>query len=71
METILLKDSAKGIWDSMKQKYQGSNKVKRAHLQALCKELELLEMKDGETVNEYFARTLSIINKMKIHGERV
>ncbi|PNX93358.1 retrovirus-related Pol polyprotein from transposon TNT 1-94 [Trifolium pratense] len=32
METILLKDSAKGIWDSMKQKYQGSNKVKRAHL---------------------------------------
>ncbi|CAJ2655081.1 unnamed protein product [Trifolium pratense] len=71
METILLKDSAKGIWDSMKQKYRGSNKVKRAHLQALCKELELLEMKDGETVNEYFARTLSIINKMKIHGERV
>ncbi|KAK2442749.1 putative mitochondrial protein [Trifolium repens] len=71
METILLKDSSKGIWDSMKQKYQGSTKVKRAHLQALRKELELLEMKDGETVDEYFARTLAIINKMKIHGERI
>jgi len=30
METILNRDSAKGIWDSMRQKYQGSTKVKRA-----------------------------------------
>lgn len=34
IETILDKDSAKGIWDSMKQKHKGSNRVKRAQLQA-------------------------------------
>jgi len=26
-------------------------------------------MKEGESVDEYFARTLAITNKMKIHGE--
>ena len=69
LETILNKDTTKNIWDSMKQKYQGSTQVKRAHLQALRKEFEMLHMKAGESVNEYFARTLSIANKMKLNGE--
>lgn len=69
LETILDKDTSKGIWDSMKQKYQGSTKVKRAQLQALRRDFEILHMKDGETVNNFFARTLTIANKMKAHGE--
>lgn len=69
METILNKATAKGIWDSMRQKYQGSTKVKRAQLQALRREFEVLQMKEGETVDEYFARTLTIANKMKAHGD--
>jgi len=28
-------------------------------------------MKEGETVDEYIARTLAIVNKMKIHAEKV
>jgi len=32
METILNRDIVKHIWDSMKQKYQGSMRVKRAQL---------------------------------------
>ncbi|CAL2257013.1 unnamed protein product [Prunus armeniaca] len=28
-------------------------------------------MKEGESVNEYFARTLTIANKMRIHGEKM
>ena len=28
-------------------------------------------MKEGESVDAYFARTLSIANKMKIHGENM
>ena len=71
METILNKDTAKHIWDSMKQKYQGSTRVKRAQLQALRKEFEVLQMKEGERVDAYFARTLTIANKMKIHGENM
>ncbi|XP_073138295.1 uncharacterized protein [Henckelia pumila] len=70
METILNKDTAKDIWNSLKQKYQGSTRVKKAQLQALRKEFEILQMKERESVDEYFARTLAIANKMKIHGEK-
>jgi RNase H-fold protein (predicted Holliday junction resolvase) len=69
LETILNKDTAKNIWDSLKQKYQGTTRVKRAQLQALRKEFEVLHMKVGETMNEYFARTLIVANKMKANGE--
>ena len=70
LETILVRTTSKDIWDSMKRKYQGSTKVKRAQLQALRSEFEALFMKEGESVNDYFARTLAIANKMSAHGER-
>ncbi|MCI54157.1 retrovirus-related Pol polyprotein from transposon TNT 1-94, partial [Trifolium medium] len=71
METILVKDTAKDIWDSMRTKYQGSTKVKRAQLQALRREFEILAMKETESINDYFARTLSIVNKMTAQGQRM
>ena len=48
METILDKSTSKAIWNSMQQKYQGSTKVRRAQLQALRREFEVLVMKGGE-----------------------
>ncbi|XP_037494381.1 uncharacterized protein LOC119370393 [Jatropha curcas] len=69
LETILKKDTAKDIWDSLKQKYHITTRVKRAQLQALRKEFEILHMNTGETVNEFIARTLTIANKMKANGE--
>ncbi|KAM7489607.1 hypothetical protein LguiB_027091 [Lonicera macranthoides] len=71
LETILCKDSSKDIWDSMKQKYQGTSRVKRAQLQALRREFETLQMKDGESVTSYCARTMGIANKMWFHGEQM
>jgi len=53
----------------MQQKYQGSTRVKHAQLQALRREFELLAMKDGEKIDNYLGRTLSIVNKMKSNGE--
>ncbi|XP_040960299.1 uncharacterized protein [Gossypium hirsutum] len=57
METILCKDTSKQIWDSMERKYQGSTRVKRQHLQALCTEFETLRMNSGESVTNYFSRS--------------
>jgi len=56
METILKKDTAKDIWDSMKQKHPKTD-------------FEILQLKVGESMNEYFARIHTIANKMRIHGE--
>jgi len=69
LETILDKSTSKAIWESMKKKYQGSTKVKRAQLQALRKEFELLAMKEGEKIDTFLGRTLTVVNKMKTNGE--
>ena len=53
----------------MKQKYQGTTRVKCGNLQAFRKEFKILHMKTGESVNEYFARTLTVSNKMKANGD--
>ncbi|CAL2238396.1 unnamed protein product [Prunus armeniaca] len=71
LETILQKDTSKQIWDSMKKKYQGSTKVKRSMLQALRKDFETLQMKQGESVNDYFSKAMAIANKMSTHGEKM
>ncbi|KAJ9698236.1 hypothetical protein PVL29_007361 [Vitis rotundifolia] len=70
LETILCKDTAKHIWDSMKKKYQGTARAKRQQLQALRSDFEMLRMKSGESVTDYFSRTMAIINKMRIHGDK-
>lgn len=45
LEIILKKDIAEDIWDAMKKKCQGTTRIKRARLQALRKEFEILHMK--------------------------
>ncbi|KAL0537453.1 hypothetical protein IC582_026431 [Cucumis melo] len=55
----------------MKKKYQGTTRVKRQQLQALRNEFEILQMKQGESVDEYFSRTLTIVNKMRVHREKI
>ena len=71
LETVLSKETSKDIWDSMKKKYEGSTRVKRAQLQALRRDFETLQMKDGESVTNYCARTMEISNKMRFHGEKM
>ncbi|GAU13723.1 hypothetical protein TSUD_348270 [Trifolium subterraneum] len=69
LETILDRSTSRQIWESMRQKFQGSNRVKRAQLQSLRREFEVLWMKEDESVNDFFSRTLVIANKMTAHGE--
>jgi hypothetical protein len=71
LETILQKDTSKQIWDSMRRKYEGNTRVKRSILQALRKEFEILEMKSGEGVSDYFSRVMTVANKMRIYGEQM
>jgi hypothetical protein len=58
LKTIAQKDTAKQIWESMKIKYQGNARVQRAQLQILRRNFEVLEMKPGEAVTDYFSRVL-------------
>lgn len=71
LDTILKKDTGKDIWDAMKKKFEGNERVKRSHLQALRREFETLEMRTGEGVTEYFSRVMTVANKMRIYGENM
>lgn len=69
LKTIIQKDTSKQLWDSLKTKYQGSEHVKRAQLQRLRREFEVLEMKETENITEYFSRVLLVATDMRNHGE--
>ena len=71
LETILCKDTAKHIWDSMKKKYQGTTRAKRQQLEVFCLEFEMLQMRSGELVTDYISRMMEIVNKMRIHGDKI
>ncbi|PNX57691.1 retrovirus-related Pol polyprotein from transposon TNT 1-94, partial [Trifolium pratense] len=70
LETILDRSTSKSIWESMRQKYQGSTRVKHAQLQSLRREFELLLMQEDESVDDYFRRTLAIATKMTAQESR-
>ncbi|KAL6337938.1 hypothetical protein AAG906_005403 [Vitis piasezkii] len=56
---------SKEYWqDSMKKKFQGSTKAKRQQLQALRIEFEILCMKTGETISDFFSRTMKIFQSL-------
>lgn len=69
LRTITQKDTAKQLWDSMKVKYQGNARVRRAQLQTLRRDFELLAMKPSETVSDYFGRVMVVANDMRNCGE--
>mgnify|MGYP001792253449 CR=1 FL=1 len=69
LKTITLKDTSKQLWDSMKTKYQGNARVKRAQLQTLRRTFKMLEMKNGESVFDYFTRVMMVANDMRNCGD--
>ncbi|XP_057999374.1 uncharacterized protein LOC131178435 [Hevea brasiliensis] len=68
---ILDRRTAKSVWDSLKRKFGGNLKVKKSLLNALRREFEVLEMKNDETITDYFARVMMVSNKMRSNGEEM
>ncbi|GAA0154574.1 hypothetical protein LIER_12516 [Lithospermum erythrorhizon] len=68
-EQILDRRSAKVVWDSMKKKFGGNQRVKKSNCNALRREFEVIEMQKGETIEEYFAKVIQIANKLRSNGE--
>ena len=70
-EQILDHSIAKSVWDSMKQKFGGNDKVKKSLLNSLRREFEVLLIRKDETITEYFARVMTVSNKMRSNGEEM
>lgn len=57
------KKTAKEVWDSLKSRYVGAERVQKARLRVLKSEFEGLQMKDAETIDEYAGRISAMISK--------
>jgi hypothetical protein len=55
----------------MKKKYKETTRAKRQQLQALRIRFELLMMNMEESVMDYFSLIMTIINKMRIHDDKI
>lgn len=53
----------------MKTKYQGNKRVQSAQLQRLRRNFEVLEMRDGDSITEYFSKVMMVANDMRNLGE--
>ncbi|XP_016752673.1 uncharacterized protein [Gossypium hirsutum] len=51
--------------------YQGTSKVVTVKLQTLHRDFETLQMKSGESVQDYLTRAAVVVNQMKYYGEQV
>nr|GEU58486.1 hypothetical protein [Tanacetum cinerariifolium] len=65
LKTITKKDTSKQLWDSMKMRYQGSARVQRAQLNRLRRDFEILAMRTGESIIDYFGRVMAVANEMR------
>ncbi|XP_074569654.1 uncharacterized protein LOC141826311 [Curcuma longa] len=71
-EDILLqiakKKTTKEVWDSLKTRYLGSDRVKKARVQTLKSEFDALRMKETETIDEFADKLSALSSKFSTLG---
>ena len=72
LEDVLLqiakKKSAKEIWDNLKTRYLGSERVKMARVGILKSEFNVLRMKETETIDEFAGKISKLASKFTTLG---
>nr|XP_016456946.1 PREDICTED: uncharacterized protein LOC107780858 [Nicotiana tabacum] len=58
-------DTTKEMWDKLEVTYEGTIKVKETRINLLVHDYELFQMKEGESIEEIFARSSKIIGDQK------
>ncbi|PWA36376.1 zinc finger, CCHC-type [Artemisia annua] len=61
----------KAIWEALKARHLGEEKVQQARLQTLRSELELLHMKEDETIDTFTGKLTTLVNKASSLGHEI
>lgn len=64
-------DTAKAVWDSIKARHVGAERVREARLQTLMAEFDRLKMKDGDTIDSFVGKLSEISSKSTSLGEMI
>ncbi|XP_013709749.1 uncharacterized protein PHLOEM PROTEIN 2-LIKE A7-like [Brassica napus] len=74
-ETLVLQvgdlDTAKKVWDSIKSRYMGADRVREARLHTLMSDFERLKMKDNESIDDFVGKLAEISSKSTALGEDI
>ncbi|XP_070022838.1 uncharacterized protein [Nicotiana sylvestris] len=68
-EKISSYDTAKEMWDKLEVTHKGTRKVKKTHINMLVHDYEFFSTKEGECIEEMFARFNKIISDLKAFGK--
>nr|KYP40231.1 hypothetical protein KK1_038424 [Cajanus cajan] len=60
--------TVKEAWTTLQEEFEGSEKVRAIILQTLRHNFELLNMKESETVKDYYSKIKEIVNQMRAYG---
>lgn len=71
MLTIGNLDTAKEVWEAIKARYVGAERVREARLQTLNDDFAKLKMKDTETVDEFSGKLAEISSKSAALGVNI
>ncbi|GJV51724.1 zinc finger, CCHC-type containing protein [Tanacetum coccineum] len=63
--------TAKAIWDALKTRHIGEERVQQARLQTLKSEFEMLHMKEDETIDTFTAKLTTLVNKAASLGHTI
>lgn len=66
---IMARETPKEAWEKLREEFDGSDRVKTIKLLTLKREFEMLRTKEADTVKEYSAKLLGIVNKIRLFGE--
>nr|XP_015881863.1 uncharacterized protein LOC107417742 [Ziziphus jujuba var. spinosa] len=70
-EKISKAKSAKEAWEKLQISYKGADPVKKVRLRTVRVEFEMLNIKEGEVISDYFSRVLMVTNQLKRNGEKL
>ena len=62
-------DTAKKVWDAIKTRYVGADRVREARLQTLMTEFERLKMKETDKNDDFLGKSSEISSKSAALGE--
>ena len=62
-------DTAKAVWDAIKARHVGAERVREARLQTLVAEFDKLKMKEEDTIDVFVGRLSEISSKSASLGE--
>ncbi|GJY24185.1 zinc finger, CCHC-type containing protein [Tanacetum coccineum] len=63
--------TAKAIWDALKTRHIGEERVQQARLQTLKSDFEMLHMKEDETIDTFTGKLTTLVNKTASLGHTI